>query len=65
MLGGQTRTDRKGEVMKSMRKKANEPIVAYESERKKRSRFQYEMGVKQGDGTLSLPLREQENSCSR
>jgi uncharacterized protein (UPF0332 family) len=33
------------ELMKSMQKKANELIVAYESERKKRSRFQYDIGV--------------------
>jgi uncharacterized protein (UPF0332 family) len=33
------------ELMKSMQKKANELIVAYESERKKRSKFQYDIGV--------------------
>jgi uncharacterized protein (UPF0332 family) len=33
------------ELMKSMQKKADELIVAYESERKKRSKFQYDIGV--------------------
>ena len=34
------------ELMKSMQKKANELIVAYESEMKKRSKFQYDIGVR-------------------
>ena len=33
------------ELMKSMHKKADELIVAYESERKKRSKFQYDIGA--------------------
>jgi uncharacterized protein (UPF0332 family) len=33
------------ELMKQIERKADELIVAYESERKKRSRFQYEIGV--------------------
>jgi uncharacterized protein (UPF0332 family) len=44
------------ELMKSMQRKADELIVAYESERKKRSRFQYDIGVqvKRGYAQTSL-----------
>jgi uncharacterized protein (UPF0332 family) len=44
------------ELMKSMQKKADELIVAYESERKKRSKFQYDIGVqaKRGYALTSL-----------
>ena len=44
------------ELMKRMQKKANELIVAYESERKKRSKFQYDIGiqVKRGYAQTSL-----------
>jgi len=44
------------ELMKSMQKKANELIIAYESERKKRSKFQYDIGVevKRGYAQTSL-----------
>jgi uncharacterized protein (UPF0332 family) len=44
------------ELMKSMQKKADELIVAYESERKKRSKFQYDIGVqvKRGYAQTSL-----------
>jgi hypothetical protein len=31
--------------MKTMEKRANELIIAYEAERKKRSKFQYDIGV--------------------
>lgn len=33
------------ELMKRMQKKANELIISYEGERKKRSKFQYDVGV--------------------
>jgi len=44
------------ELMKSMQKKADQLIVAYESERKKRSKFQYDIGVqaKRGYSQTSL-----------
>jgi len=44
------------ELMKSMQKKADELVVAYESERKKRSKFQYDIGVqaKRGYSQTSL-----------
>jgi uncharacterized protein (UPF0332 family) len=44
------------ERMKSMQKKANELIVAYESERKKRSRFQYDIGVQAKRGYAQTSL---------
>jgi len=44
------------ELMKSMRKKANELIVAYESERKKRSKFQYDIGVQAKSGYAQTSL---------
>jgi hypothetical protein len=44
------------ELMKSMQKKANELIVAYESERKKRSRFQYDIGVEAKRGYAQTSL---------
>lgn len=42
--------------MRSMRKKANELIVAYESERKKRSKFQYDIGVQAKKGYAQTSL---------
>jgi uncharacterized protein (UPF0332 family) len=44
------------ELMKSMQKKANELIVAYESERKKRSKFQYDIGVQAKRGYAQTSL---------
>jgi uncharacterized protein (UPF0332 family) len=44
------------ELMKSMQKKANELIVAYESERKKRSRFQYDIGIQAKRGYAQTSL---------
>jgi len=44
------------ELMKSMQKKANELIVAYESERKKRSKFQYDIGVQAKRGYAQASL---------
>ena len=44
------------ELMKSMRKKANELIVAYESERRKRSRFQYDIGAQAKMGYAQTSL---------
>ena len=44
------------ELMKSMQRKANELIVAYESERKKRSRFQYDIGVEAKRGYAQTSL---------
>ena len=44
------------ELMKSMQKKANELIVAYESERKKRSKFQYDIGVQAKKGYAQTSL---------
>jgi uncharacterized protein (UPF0332 family) len=44
------------ELMKSMQKKANELIVAYESERKKRSSFQYDIGVQAKRGYAQTSL---------
>ena len=44
------------ELMKSMRKKANELIVAYESERRKRSKFQYDIGVQAKRGYAQTSL---------
>jgi uncharacterized protein (UPF0332 family) len=38
------------ELMKGMQRKADELIVAYESERKKRSKFQYDVGVQAKKG---------------
>ena len=44
------------ELMKSMQKKANELTVAYESERKKRSRFQYDIGIRAKRGYAQTSL---------
>lgn len=46
----------KEDLMKSMQKKANELIVAYESERKKRSRFQYDIGIQAKRGYAQTSL---------
>jgi hypothetical protein len=50
------RGGRREELMKSMRKKANELIVAYESERGKRSKFQYDIGVQAKRGYAQTSL---------
>jgi len=44
------------ELMRSMKRKADELIIAYETERKKRSRFQCDIGVqaKRGHAETSL-----------
>ena len=44
------------EIMKSMKKKADELIIAYESERKKRSTFQYDIGVQAKRGYAQTSL---------
>jgi len=44
------------ELMKSMQKKADQLIVAYESERKKRSKFQYDIGVEAKRGYAETSL---------
>jgi len=44
------------ELMKSMHKKADELIVAYESERKKRSKFQYDIGAQAKRGYAETSL---------
>jgi uncharacterized protein (UPF0332 family) len=44
------------ELMRSMQKKADELIIAYESERKKRSRFQYDIGVQAKRGYAQTSL---------
>jgi uncharacterized protein (UPF0332 family) len=44
------------ELMKSMKRKADELIIAYESERKKRSRFQYDIGVQAKRGYAQTSL---------
>jgi uncharacterized protein (UPF0332 family) len=44
------------ELMKSMQKRADELIVAYESERKKRSKFQYDIGVQAKRGFAQTSL---------
>lgn len=44
------------ELMKSMQKRADELIVAYESERKKRSKFQYDIGVQAKRGYAQTSL---------
>lgn len=45
------------ELMKQVEKKADELIVAYESERKKRSKFQYDMGVQAKKGYAEASLQ--------
>jgi uncharacterized protein (UPF0332 family) len=44
------------ELMKSMQKKANELIVAYENERRKRSKFQYDIGIQAKRGYAQTSL---------
>lgn len=44
------------ELMKSMKRKADELIIAYESERKKRSRFQYDIGAEAKRGYAQTSL---------
>ena len=44
------------ELMKRMQKKADELIVAYESERKKRSKFQYDIGIQAKRGYAQTSL---------
>lgn len=44
------------ELMKRMQKRAGELIVAYESERKKRSKFQYDIGVQAKRGYAQTSL---------
>jgi uncharacterized protein (UPF0332 family) len=44
------------ELMKRMQKKADELIVSYEGERKKRSRFQYDIGVQAKRGYAQVSL---------
>ena len=44
------------DLMKSMQKKADQLIVAYESERKKRSKFQYDIGVEAKRGYAETSL---------
>jgi uncharacterized protein (UPF0332 family) len=44
------------EIMKSMKKRADELIIAYESERKKRSKFQYDIGVQAKRGFAQASL---------
>jgi uncharacterized protein (UPF0332 family) len=45
------------ELMKQIERKADELIVAYESERKKRSRFQYDIGVEAKKGYAESSLQ--------
>jgi len=44
------------ELMKKMQKKADELIVSYESERKKRSKFQYDIGIQAKKGYAQTSL---------
>jgi uncharacterized protein (UPF0332 family) len=44
------------ELMKKMQKKADELIVSYESERKKRSKFQYDIGIQAKRGYAQTSL---------
>jgi uncharacterized protein (UPF0332 family) len=44
------------ELMKKMQKKADELIVSYEGERKKRSKFQYDIGVQAKRGFAQTSL---------
>jgi uncharacterized protein (UPF0332 family) len=44
------------ELMKKMQKKADELIVSYESERKKRSKFQYNIGIQAKKGYAQTSL---------
>ena len=44
------------ELMKRMQKKADELIISYEGERKKRSKFQYDIGVQAKRGYAQTSL---------
>jgi len=49
------------ELMKKMQKKADELIVSYESERKKRSKFQYDIGIQAKRGYAQASLERARN----
>jgi len=49
------------ELMKRMQKKADELIISYESERKKRSKFQYDIGVQAKRGYAQTSLERARN----
>jgi uncharacterized protein (UPF0332 family) len=49
------------ELMKKMQKKADELIVSYESERKKRSKFQYNIGIQAKKGYAQTSLERARN----
>jgi uncharacterized protein (UPF0332 family) len=45
------------ELMKKMQKKADELIISYEGERKKRSKFQYDIGIQAKRGYAQTSLQ--------
>lgn len=49
------------ELMKKMQKKADELIISYEGERKKRSKFQYDIGVQAKRGYAQTSLQRARN----
>jgi hypothetical protein len=49
------------ELMKRMQKKADELIISYGSERKKRSKFQYDIGVEAKRGYAQVSLERAKN----
>jgi len=49
------------ELMKRMQKKADELIISYEGERKKRSKFQYDIGVQAKKGYSKTSLERAKN----
>ena len=49
------------ELMKKMQKKADELIISYEGERKKRSKFQYDIGVQAKRGYAQTSLERARN----
>ncbi len=49
------------ELMKRMQKKADELIISYEGERKKRSKFQYDIGVQAKRGYSQTSLERARN----
>lgn len=49
------------ELMKRMQKKADELIISYEGERKKRSKFQYDIGVEAKRGYAQVSLERAKN----
>jgi uncharacterized protein (UPF0332 family) len=51
------------ELMKKMQKKADELIISYEGERKKRSKFQYDIGVQAKKGYAKPHFRGQGILC--